>query len=176
VAEAGGRATSYLAALSSTLIALAFIGNMAGLSTAFYLFCSLLLPVLAFIGIVTFARLVQSTNEDIALAGRIARLRSFYVELVPELEPYLEVVRRGSVPGSLSEEREEPSKRLWQQGAQGRRADSMAFGHRRPSRLSPAMRRAMTNDATMTPDGSAGRRCNADGRGDMCPNGSWFSL
>jgi hypothetical protein len=61
-------------------------------------------------------------------------------------------------------------------GAQGGRADSMAFGHRRPSRLSPAMRRVMTNDATMTPDGSAGRRCNADGRGDMCPNGSWFSL
>lgn len=111
VAEAGGRATSYLAALSSTLVALAFIGNMSGLSTAFYLFCSLLLPVLTFIGIVTFARLVQSTNEDIALAGRIARLRSFYVELVPELEPYLDIVRRGPVPGSLSEERDEPSKR-----------------------------------------------------------------
>jgi hypothetical protein len=60
---------------------------------------------------VTFARLVQSTNEDVALAGRIARLRSFYVELVPELEPYLDIVRRGSVPGLLSEEREEPSKR-----------------------------------------------------------------
>ena len=110
VAEAGGRATSYLAALSSTLVALAFIGNMSGLSTAFYLFCSLLLPVLSFIGIVTFARLVQSTNEDIALAGRIARLRSFYVELVPELEPFLKIVKRGSVPGSLSEKRE-PSKR-----------------------------------------------------------------
>ena len=110
VAEAGGRATSYLAALSSTLVALAFIGNMSGLSTAFYLFCSLLLPVLSFIGIVTFARLVQSTNEDIALAGRIARLRSFYVELVPELEPVLKIVKRGSVPGSLSEKRE-PSKR-----------------------------------------------------------------
>ena len=110
VAEAGGRATSYLAALSSTLVALAFIGNMSGLSTAFYLFCSLLLPVLSFIGIVTFARLVQSTNEDIALAGRIARLRSFYVELVPELEPFLKIVKRGSVPGSSSEKRE-PSKR-----------------------------------------------------------------
>jgi hypothetical protein len=111
VAEAGNRATSYLAALSSTLIALAFIGNMSGLSAVFFLFCSLLLPVLTFIGIVSFARLVQSTNEDIALAGRIARLRSFYVELVPELEPYLDIGRRGSVPGSLSEEREEPSKR-----------------------------------------------------------------
>jgi hypothetical protein len=77
VAEAGGRATSYLAALSSTLVALAFIGNMSGLSAAFYIFCSLLLPVLTFIGIGTFARLVQSTNEDIALARRIARLRGF---------------------------------------------------------------------------------------------------
>jgi hypothetical protein len=82
VAEAGTRATSDLAALSRTLVALALIGNMSGISAVFYVSC-FLLPVLTFIGIVTFARLVQSTNEDIALAGRIARLRDFYLELVP---------------------------------------------------------------------------------------------
>jgi hypothetical protein len=111
VAEAGSRATSYLAALSSTLVALAFIGNMSGLSAAFYLFCSLLLPVLSFIGVVTFARLVQSTNEDILLASRIARLRSFYVELVPELEAYLQFVKPSSASEASSERRESPSKR-----------------------------------------------------------------
>ena len=46
VAEASSRATGYFAVLSSTLIALAFVGNMSGLSDAFYLFCSLLLPCL----------------------------------------------------------------------------------------------------------------------------------
>jgi hypothetical protein len=110
VAEASSRATGYFAVLSSTLIALAFVGNMSGLSDAFYLFSSLLLPVLAFIGVVTFGRLVQSTNEDIAYAQRIARLRSLYVDVVPELEPYLTVITVDSATESLSEEREPTSK------------------------------------------------------------------
>jgi hypothetical protein len=93
ISEANGRASIYLAAVSSNLIALAFIGQMSLLGTAFYAFSLLLLPVLAFVGVVTFQRLVQSSLEDIAYAQRIARLRSLYVALAPELEPYLLVAR-----------------------------------------------------------------------------------
>jgi uncharacterized membrane protein len=93
VSEANGRASIYLAALSSSLIALAFIGQMSRLGVAFYAFALILLPVLAFVGVVTFLRLVQSSIEDIAYAHRIGLLRSFYLQLSPELEPYLVVVR-----------------------------------------------------------------------------------
>src|SRR4051794_1127548 len=89
VSEANGRASIYLAALSSNLIALAFIGQMSRLGTAFYAFALILLPVLAFVGAVTFVRLVQSSNEEIAYAHRIGLLRTFYLRLAPELEPYL---------------------------------------------------------------------------------------
>jgi hypothetical protein len=75
VSEANGRASIYLAALSSNLIALAFIGQMSRLGAAFYAFALILLPVLAFVGVVTFQRLVQSSIEDIAYAQRVARLR-----------------------------------------------------------------------------------------------------
>jgi hypothetical protein len=98
VSEANGRASIYLAALSSNLIALAFIGQMSRLGPAFQAFALILLPGLAFIGVVTFERLVQSSLEDIAYAKRIGRLRDFYLTLAPELEPYLLGVR-----GSLSE-------------------------------------------------------------------------
>ncbi|HZC13014.1 MAG TPA: hypothetical protein VE270_03250, partial [Thermoleophilaceae bacterium] len=54
VSEANGRASIYLAALSSNLIALAFIGQMSRLGAAFYAFALILLPVLAFVGVVTF--------------------------------------------------------------------------------------------------------------------------
>jgi hypothetical protein len=100
ISEANGRASIYLAAVSSNLIALAFIGQMSLLGTAFYAFALLLLPVLAFVGVVTFQRLVQSSLEDIAYAQRIARLRKFYVALAPELEPYL-LVPRGRPGESL---------------------------------------------------------------------------
>jgi hypothetical protein len=94
VSEANGRASIYLAALSSNLIALAFIGQMSRLGSAFYAFALILLPVLAFVGIVTFVRLVQSSTEDIAYAHRISLLRSFYLRLSPELEPYLVTARK----------------------------------------------------------------------------------
>ncbi|MGH2712598.1 MAG: hypothetical protein ACRDM7_01695 [Thermoleophilaceae bacterium] len=100
ISEANGRASVYLAAVSSNLIALAFIGQMSLLGTAFYAFSLLLLPVLAFVGVVTFQRLVQSSLEDIAYAQRIARLRGLYVALAPELEPYL-LVPRGRPGESL---------------------------------------------------------------------------
>jgi hypothetical protein len=89
VSEANGRASIYLAALSGNLIALAFVGQMSRLGATFYAFALILLPVLAFVGVVTFLRLVQSSIEEIAYANRIALLRSFYLEVSPELEPYL---------------------------------------------------------------------------------------
>jgi hypothetical protein len=97
VSEANGRASIYLAALSGNLIALALIGQMSRLGAAFYAFALILLPVLAFVGVVTFLRLVQTSIEDLAYAKRIALLRDFYLRVSPELEPYL-VVARGTAP------------------------------------------------------------------------------
>jgi hypothetical protein len=112
VSEANGRASIYLAALSSNLIALAFIGQMSRLGTAFYAFALILLPVLAFMGAVTFKRLVQSSIEDIAYAQRIARLRSFYLGLGPELEPFMLVVHGPRAERALHHEQVRPS--AWQ--------------------------------------------------------------
>jgi hypothetical protein len=111
VSEANGRASIYLAALSSNLIALAFIGQMSRLGAAFYAFALILLPVLGFVGLVTFLRLVQSSIEDIAYAHRIALLRDLYLRLSPELEPYVLAVR-GSRAAALGGDRLAPS--AWQ--------------------------------------------------------------
>ena len=111
VSEANGRASIYLAAVSSNLIALAFIGQMSRLGPAFYAFALILLPVLAFIGIVTFQRLVQSSIEDIAYAQRIGRLRDFYLTLAPELDPYILVVRDRHPSGVVGDQQLFPSGR-----------------------------------------------------------------
>jgi hypothetical protein len=102
VSESNGRASIYLAALSSNLIALAFIGQMSRLGVAFYAFALILLPVLAFVGVVTFVRLVQSSIEDLAYAHRIGLLRSYYLRTSPELAPYIVVVRgpRSAAPSA----------------------------------------------------------------------------
>ena len=85
---------------------------MSRLGAAFYAFALILLPVLAFVGVVTFLRLVQSSIEDIAYANRIALLRSFYLRVAPELEPYLVAVSGTRSAAPVDGEKPAPS--AWQ--------------------------------------------------------------
>ncbi len=89
VAEATGRATLFLGAVSGGLVALGLIATAGGVGAAFYAFGLILLPTLAFVGLVTFDRVLQSGIEDFGYAHRIARLRGFYFEYAPELVDHL---------------------------------------------------------------------------------------
>jgi hypothetical protein len=89
IAESTGRATMFLGAVSGGLVALGLVATATNLGRAFYAFALVLLPVLAFVGLVTFERTLQSGVEDHGYARRIARLRAFYFDQAPELEPYL---------------------------------------------------------------------------------------
>jgi hypothetical protein len=88
-AEAIGRATMFLSSLSGGLVALGLIATATHVGRAFYVFGLILLPTLAFIGLVTFERTLQSGIEDHGYARRIARLRGYYFDATPELMPYL---------------------------------------------------------------------------------------
>jgi hypothetical protein len=48
----------------------------------------MVMPTLAFLGLVTFHRVFQSGREDAIYARRIAELRAYYFEAAPELTPY----------------------------------------------------------------------------------------
>jgi hypothetical protein len=60
---------------------------MSQLGVAFYAFALILLPVLAFVGVSTFLRLVQSSTEEIAYAHRIGLLRGICLCLAPSSNP-----------------------------------------------------------------------------------------
>lgn len=107
IAEATGRATMFLGAVSGGLVALGLIATAAGVTTAFYAFALILLPTLSFVGLATYNRVLQSGIEDLGYASRIARLRGYYFRYAPELVDYLY-----SVP---------PEQRLRLQGIAGRR-------------------------------------------------------
>ena len=88
VAEANGRSTLYLGSVSSAVVALAFIGQVSGMSGPFFLFGIVLFPSLFFLGVVTFARVHQTGLEDMIHALEISRIRHYYVEVAPEAAPY----------------------------------------------------------------------------------------
>src|SRR5215207_1540847 len=89
IAESNGRANMFLAAVSGGLVALGLVATASSLGSAFYGFALVLLPTLAFVGLVTFARALQSSIEDTEYARRIALLRGYYFGHAPEIAPYL---------------------------------------------------------------------------------------
>jgi hypothetical protein len=92
ISDANGRASLFLGTVSTSLVALAFVGGIsrssAGLGQAFYVFGLVLLPSLVFLGVVTFARVLQSGIEDLIYARGINRIRHLYQEHAPQMRPY----------------------------------------------------------------------------------------
>jgi hypothetical protein len=89
IAESTGRANMFLAAVSGGVVALGLVATASSLGAAFYSFGLVLLPTLAFVGLVTFERALQSSIEDTEYARRIALLRGYYFEHAPEIAQYL---------------------------------------------------------------------------------------
>src|SRR5438477_13146114 len=63
IAESTGRATMFLTSVSGGLIALGLVATATRVGTAFYAFGLVLLPTLTFLGLVTFARSLQTALE-----------------------------------------------------------------------------------------------------------------
>jgi hypothetical protein len=89
ISESTGRASMFLASVSGGLVAWGLVATATGAGGGFFAFGVVLLPTLAFVGLVTFERTLQSGIEDLGYARRIARLRAYYFDNAPELAPYL---------------------------------------------------------------------------------------
>ena len=89
IAQANGRATTYMGVLSSSLIALALVGQTTGLNRFFYVFGLLLFVPLVILGLFTFERTMQLGLEDVSYATRINRLRRFYFRSSKAIDEYL---------------------------------------------------------------------------------------
>lgn len=83
IAEASGRSTLYVMALSSTLVALGFTADK---EQAFGVFALSVLPVVFVLGCFTAIRLVDTAIENMHLMRGIARIRAHYRTLGPEAQ------------------------------------------------------------------------------------------
>lgn len=88
IAEANGRASLFVGAVSSGLVALALVGQLSHLGTAFFVFSLVVLPTLFVMGLVTFERVLQAGKVDLVYARGINRIRHLYLEYAPQMQPY----------------------------------------------------------------------------------------
>src|SRR2546430_8980491 len=102
ISEANGRSSLFVGAVSSGLIALAFVGQISQLGTAFYVFSLVVIPTLFFMGLITFERVMQAGAVDVIYAGGINRIRQLYLEDAPQKQPYLFQPTQSDPPLMLS--------------------------------------------------------------------------
>lgn len=86
--ESFSRATMFLTVLSGAVVALALVAQATAFGDAFVLFALLVLPVVLFVGVATFVRLVEVNNEDVHWVYGMNRLRHAYLDMEPDLAPY----------------------------------------------------------------------------------------
>ncbi|MGZ6313576.1 MAG: hypothetical protein ACXWO7_08950 [Candidatus Limnocylindrales bacterium] len=86
--EAFSRAAMFLSALAGAVVALALVAQATAFGEGFVTFALLILPVVLFLGIATFVRLVEINHEDVRWVIGMNLLRNAYLEAAPELRPY----------------------------------------------------------------------------------------
>jgi hypothetical protein len=86
--EAFNRATMFLSVLSGAVVALALVAQATAFGDGFVTFALLILPVVLFVGVVSFARLVAINHEDVGWVVGMNMLRHAYLEVAPELQDY----------------------------------------------------------------------------------------
>src|SRR5215472_7618285 len=104
IAESTGRSSLFVGAVSSGLVALAFVGQIAHLGTAFFVFSLVVLPTLFLMGLITFERVLQSLTADMMYARGINRIRHLYLEYAPHMQPYFILSAHDDREGTLGHE------------------------------------------------------------------------
>ncbi len=86
--ESFSRVAVFLTTLSATAVALALVADASGFDNQFKIFALVLFPIVLFLGVATYIRLVQINLEDIYLMAAMNRLRRAYIDDAPEIRKY----------------------------------------------------------------------------------------
>jgi hypothetical protein len=83
-----GRTTIFIAALSGSVVALALLAQATHFGHQVLYSALLLISVMLFLGLATFVRSVAINSDDARWVTGMNLLRSAYLKMVPELEPF----------------------------------------------------------------------------------------
>jgi hypothetical protein len=82
MSETSARASVYMYSVSSALVALGFVSQVAdGVDAVFDVFALTVLPTIYFLGCATYLRLVECGAEDLRYGMAINRIRAYYKEV-----------------------------------------------------------------------------------------------
>ncbi len=83
------RASMFITMVSAVTVALALVAQATSFDSHFRLFALLLLPVVLLLGFATFTHLGEANGEDVKLQMSMHQIHRAYLDLAPELQPFL---------------------------------------------------------------------------------------
>jgi hypothetical protein len=86
--ESFSRAQMFLSVLSGAVVALALVAQATSFGAGFVALALVTLPVVLFVGLTTFIRLVVANNDEVRWVLGMYRIRAAYLAIAPDLEPY----------------------------------------------------------------------------------------
>jgi hypothetical protein len=102
MSESSARASLYIVAVSSTLVALGFVTQLSEIGDVFNVFALTVLPTLYVLGAVTFVRLVECSAEDFRYGQAINRIRAYYKEIAGDRADLFLLPAHDDPPGVLA--------------------------------------------------------------------------
>ena len=83
ISESSSRTGVYLTSLTGAVVGLSFVAQASSFGESFYVFAIALLPVVFFLGLVTYYRLLQTGVEDVIYARSMSQIQQFFSEIDP---------------------------------------------------------------------------------------------
>lgn len=83
IAESSSRTSLYMTSLTGAVVGLSFVAQASRFGDAFFAFALALLPVVFFLGLVTYYRLLQTGVEDVIYARSMLKIQRFFSEVDP---------------------------------------------------------------------------------------------
>lgn len=99
--EVFARAGMFLTLLSAAIVSIALVAQATDFGFEFRRFALLLLPVVFFVGLLTYNRLNHANIVDVGLLAGMNRLRHAYLKIAPDLEAYFMTGHHDDAPGVL---------------------------------------------------------------------------
>ena len=84
ISESSSRSSLYLTSLSGAVIGLSFVAQASRFGDTFFIFALAILPVVFFLGVVTYYRTLQTGVEDVLYARAMGRIQNFFSEIDPK--------------------------------------------------------------------------------------------
>jgi len=83
ISESSSRSSLYLTSLTGAVVGLSFVAQGTRFGETFLIFALAILPVVFFLGVVTYYRLLQTGVEDVLYARAISKIQNFFSEIDP---------------------------------------------------------------------------------------------